>query len=106
MRLSYPDMRDDLEREIAEHLAQQARANLNPSDVLAEVQSLLLQISEDTQHPLWRVVRDCVVNGTVRETGRDPYSVETVGEALMPWIERAIAKLVQQALDVAWEGPT
>jgi hypothetical protein len=93
MRLSYPDMQD----EIAEHLA--ARDALDPSDVLAEVQRLMLQIQEDTRHPLWRTIYHCTRVGTPRETGRSPYSVEQCGEAFMPLIEQAIVRLVRQALD-------
>jgi hypothetical protein len=102
MRLSYPEMAEDLEKTVAEHLAEQARDGLDPSDVLAEAQRLMLQISEDTQHPLWRLVYHCTTVGTPRETGRSPYHAEGIGEAFMPLIEAAIIKLTQQALDTEW----
>jgi hypothetical protein len=65
----------------------------------------LLEIDDDAQHPFWPLVRHCTRVGTTTETGQAPYMAELVGTALVPLIDRAIARLVREALDddAAWE---
>jgi hypothetical protein len=95
----------DRQHEFDEQLAQAARDRLDPSDVLAEVQHLLLGIVDDDQHPLRAPVQHCTDVGMAQETGTMPHLAEFFGAALMPVIECAISRLVQQALgnDAAWE---
>jgi hypothetical protein len=103
--LPYPRMDEDYPRRLEEERAERARASLDPSDVLAELQHLLLEIDDDAQHPFWPLVRHCTEVGTMTETGVRPYMAAQVGEALLPLIDRAIRRLVQEALDddAAWE---
>jgi hypothetical protein len=104
--IPYPS---DVDQNLAEarHEARyaQARQGLDPSDVLAELQHVLLEIDDDAQHPFWPLVRHCTRVGTTQETGQAPYMAELVGAALVPLIDRAIARLVRQALDhdATWE---
>jgi hypothetical protein len=104
--IPYPS---DFEQNLAEarHEARyaQVRQGLDPSDVLAELQHVLLEIDDDAQHPFWPLVRHCTRVGTTQETGQTPYLAELVGAALIPLIDQAIARLVRQALDhdAAWE---
>jgi hypothetical protein len=55
-----------------EERASRAREGLDPSDVLSEVQSLMLAIADDTVHPLWPLVHHCATVGTTQETGQRP----------------------------------
>jgi hypothetical protein len=90
--LPYPRMDEDMQ------------LRLDPSDVLAELQHLLLEI-DDAQHPFWPLVRHCTTVGTTQETGMRPYMAAQVGEALLPLIDKAISRLVGERLDdwTAWE---
>jgi len=88
----------DMAREIDEQRAQAARERLDPSDVLAEVQTLLLGIVDDDEHPLWRLVKHCTEVGTAQETWCMPHVAEFVGAALLPVIDRAISRLVTEQL--------
>jgi hypothetical protein len=103
--LPYPRMAEDDPRRLEEERAARARASLDPSDVLAELQHLLLAIAEDAQHPFWPLVRHCTAVGTTQETGVRPYMAEFVGAALLPLIDRAIDRLIGERLDdfSAWE---
>jgi hypothetical protein len=103
--LPYPRMDEDYPRRLEEARAARARASLDASDVLAELQHLLLEIAEDTQHPFWSLVRHCTAVGTTQETGVRPYMAAQVGEALLPLIDKAISRLVGERLDdwSAWE---
>jgi hypothetical protein len=85
-----------------EERRRRAREGLDPSDILAEVQSLMLAIADDTQHPLWTLVNHCTRIGTTRETGQRPHVAEGVGAAFLPLIDRAITRLVTERLS-AWE---
>jgi hypothetical protein len=82
-----------------------ARDRLDASDVLSEVQSLMLAITDDRQHPLWALVQHCTRIGTTKETGKAPYMAEAVGAAFLPLIDQAITHLVTEMVtDVgAWE---
>jgi hypothetical protein len=75
-----------------------AREGLDPSDVLAEVQSLALGIAAAAEHPLWPLICECARVGTARETGKVPHTAEGVGAAFLPLIDRAITRLVTEAL--------
>jgi hypothetical protein len=105
-RLPYPTTFDiDTETEIAETRATQARERIDPSDLLAVVQHIMLEIADDQQHPLWPLIRHCAEVGTMTETGKRPHQCEGVGEAFLPLIDNAISRLVDEKLaDVsAWE---
>jgi hypothetical protein len=56
-------------------------------------------------HVKTALVRHCTRVGTTQETGQTPYMAELVGAALLPLIDRAIARLVREALDhdATWE---
>ena len=103
---SPPDF--DIDHEATQQALRQAeiRQRLDPSDVLAVTQHILLEIVNDTQHPLWPLVKHCTAVGTASETGQVPYMAELVGEALLPLIDRAISRLVGERLDdwSAWEA--
>lgn len=104
--IPYPhDFEQDLAAERAARRVEQARARLDPSDVLAELQHLLLEIDDDAQHPMWPLVRHCTRVGTTQETGQAPYMRQQVGAALEPLIDKAIVRLVREVLDDdrAWE---
>ena len=103
--IPYSRLDEDLQLRIDQERADRARKGLDPSDVLAALQHLLLAIDDDAQHPLWPLVRHCTAVGTTQETGVRPYMAEQVGEALLPVIDKAISRLVQEALDddAAWE---
>jgi hypothetical protein len=59
MSIPYPpDFQIDYHAEWHEERRRRAREALDPSDVLAEVQSLLLGIAADAQSPLWGNRRD------------------------------------------------
>jgi hypothetical protein len=89
---------EDLDAEREHERYARARADLNLSDVLAEVDSLVLEITDDAQHPLYGLVAHCVQYGTTHETGRRPHMAAQVGDAFLPLIERAIGRLVQAQL--------
>ncbi len=106
MSMPYPsdfDINHEAARQAAR--ATLARQRLDPSDVLGALQHLLLAIDDDAQHPLWRLIKHCTAVGTTLETGVRPYMAEQVGEALLPVIDKAISRLLQEALDddAAWE---
>jgi hypothetical protein len=106
MSIPYPsDFDVDHEAARQAQRAALARQRLDPSDVLSEVQHLLLAIDDDAHHPLWPLVRHCTAVGTTQETGVRPYMAEQVGEALLPLIDKAIRRLVGERLDdfSAWE---
>ena len=93
-----PDFDHDYHAEWHEERRRRAREGLDPSDVLAEVQSLMLGIADDTQHPLWNLVHTCTRVGTAAETGKVPHTADGVGAAFLPLIDRAITRLVTEAL--------
>jgi hypothetical protein len=93
-----PDFQIDFAAAHEEERRRRAREGLDPSDVLAEVQSLMLGIADDTQSPLWRLIQHCTRVGTARETGKTPHVAEGVGAAFLPLIDRAITRLVTEAL--------
>jgi hypothetical protein len=103
--LPYPEPVDDATAH-EEERRRVAREALDPSDVLAEVQSLLLGIAADAQHPLWHLVHTCTTVGTAAETGKVPHTAEGVGAALLPLVDRAISRLVSERLAdfSVWEG--
>jgi hypothetical protein len=96
--IPYPRLDEDQQLRLDEARAAYAREHLDPSDVLSEVQSLMLAIADDTQHPLWLLVYHCTTVGTMRETGRRPHVAEGVGAAFLPLIDRAITRLVTERL--------
>jgi hypothetical protein len=101
-----PDFDVNYHADRQEERRRRAREALDPSDVLAEVQSLMLGIADDTQHPLWSLLERCTRQGTATETGKTPHVAEGVGAAFLPLIDKAITRLVTERLaDVgAWEG--
>lgn len=104
--LPYPsDFHCDYHAEWHEERRRRARESLDLSDVLSEVQSLMLSIADDRQHPLWRLVESCTRTGTARETGKMPHTAEGVGATFLPLIDRAITRLVTERLADfgAWE---
>jgi hypothetical protein len=103
MSIPYPpDFQIDYHAEWHEERRRRAREALDPSDVLAEVQSLLLGIAADAQSPLWPLIEHCTRVGTTQETGKTPHVAEGVGAAFLPLIDRAITRLVTERLS-AWE---
>ena len=96
--MCYPRVDEDLQLRIEEQRADAARRRLDPSDVLAETQHLLLSITDDEAHPLWRLIEQCTTVGTEKETGVLPPVDEFVGAALMPIIDQAISALVRERL--------
>jgi hypothetical protein len=100
-----PEFEIDFAAAHEEERRRRAREALDPSDVLAEVQSLMLAIADDIEHPLFALVVHCTRIGTMRETGKAPYLAEAVGAAVEPLIARAIARLVAERLADfgAWE---
>jgi hypothetical protein len=95
--IPYPRLDEDHQLRIEEERAYRAREGLDPADVLAEVQSVLLAIDDD-QHPLWPLIQHCTRVGTRQETGQRPFPCAQVGELLLPLIDRAITRLVTEAL--------
>jgi hypothetical protein len=93
-----PDFQIDFAAAHEEERRRRAREGLDPSDVLSEVQSLMLAIADDTQHPLWHLVHACTTVGTARETGKTPHTAEDVGAAFLPLIDKAITRLVTERL--------
>jgi hypothetical protein len=89
---------EDLAAEREHERYTRTRDALDTDDVLAEVESLMLTIARDEDHPLYALVAHCVRHGTTNETGQRPHMVATVGEAFLPLIERAIGRLVQERL--------
>jgi hypothetical protein len=78
--------------------AAQAREAVDPSDLLAVTQHLMLEIADDTKHPLWPLIQHCATIGTFTETGQLPHLAEQVGAAFLPLIDKAITRLVTEAL--------
>ncbi len=104
--IPYPTHFDiDTEAERNEQRYSEVRNSLDPSDVLSEVQSLMLAIARDEDHPLWSLVQHCTRIGTTQETGTVPHMAPYVGEAFIPLIDKAIQRLVGETLDdfSAWE---
>jgi hypothetical protein len=99
--IPYPDPVDHATAH-EEERRRRAREGLDPSDVLSEVQSLMLGIADDRQSPLWLLVQHCTTIGTAQETGKLPHQCEGVGAAFLPLIDRAITRLVTERLS-AWE---
>jgi hypothetical protein len=89
---------EDLEAELEHERYQRARDALDPSDVLAETQRLMCEITEDAMHPLWPLIQACVEHGTLQESGCTPHVSAQVGFDLLPLIDRAIGILVQERL--------
>jgi cytoplasmic iron level regulating protein YaaA (DUF328/UPF0246 family) len=83
----------DTRAEAAEVIRQQ----LDPEDVLAELDYLLSGL-HGTKHPLYALAQHCVTVGTTAETGKRPSMSEFVGAALEPWLQMAIENLVSRAL--------
>ena len=107
LSIPYPsDFDCDYHADWHEERRRRAREGLDPSDVLAEVQSLMLGIADDTQHPLWPLLERCTRVGTATETGKVPHVAEGVGAAFLPLIDKAIMRLVTERLADfgAWEG--
>ena len=100
--IPYPRLDEDQQLRLEEERAAYARDHLDASDVLSEVQSLMLGIADDRQHPLWVLVSHCTTIGTTQETGQRPHVAEGVGAAFLPLIDRAITRLVTERLS-AWE---
>jgi hypothetical protein len=103
--IPYPRFDEDQQLRMEEARAAHARAQLDPSDVLSEVQHLMLEIADDEEHPLWHLMRHCVTIGTERETGPMPHMAAEVGAKLLPRIDKAIKQLVDVKLADfgAWE---
>jgi hypothetical protein len=101
----YPKADEDLQQIIDAERAARARESIDPSDLLAVTQHVLLEISEDRQHPFWPLIVHCTTVGTQKETGQLPYQAEQVGAALLPMIDQAIARLVGERIDdfSAWD---
>ncbi len=96
--IPYPPMDEDQQLRLEEERAAYARDHLDASDVLSEVQSLMLGIADDRQHPLWVLISHCTTIGTAQETGQRPHVAEGVGAAFLPLIDRAITRLVTERL--------
>jgi len=92
-----------LEAQLEQQRYQEVRDALDPRDVLAEVQHLMLGIGRDEEHPLFPLIQACVTRGTTNECGQRPYEAALVGEACLPLIERAIGRLVHAQLMVEVE---
>lgn len=95
----------DVELERQQTMAEHARNHLEPAYVLMYLQDELATIHDEADHPLWGLVQQCVSEGTYSESGKLPYRCATVGAQLLPLIDRAIQRLVQEMLDSgsAWE---
>jgi hypothetical protein len=96
--IPYPPMDQDDQLLRETQRAERAREALDPSNVLAVVQHLLLEIADDTQNPLWSLVQSCTRTGTASETGKTPHLTEQVGAAFLPLIDQAITRLVDERL--------
>jgi hypothetical protein len=106
LSIPYPTTFDiDTQAERNAERAAQAREHIDPSDLLAVVQHLMLEIADDAQHPLWPLIQHCARVGTLTETGKRPHQCEGVGEAFLPLIDKAISRLVDEQLAdaSAWE---
>ena len=90
---------DDLASEHLAYLAAESRNRVSASDLLAEVQDLLLAEPADERHPLWPCVVHWADVGTSSETGRRFHGLEQVGAAFEAVADRAIVRLVQRHLD-------
>jgi hypothetical protein len=103
--IPYPPMDQDDQLLRETERAELARAQLDPSDVLAVTQHLMLEIANDEAHPLWLLIRHCVTVGSLQETGQVPHMAELVGAAFLPLIDQAITRLVDEKLAdfSAWE---
>jgi hypothetical protein len=98
-RIPHPTTFDiDTEAESQADRYEQARNSVDPSDLLAVTQHLMLKIADDTQHPLWSLIHHCATVGTFQETGQRPYPCEAVGEAFLPLIDKAISRLIDERL--------
>jgi hypothetical protein len=101
----YPRADENVQQIIDEERATRARDSIDPSDLLAVTQHVLLEIAEDRQHPFWPLIVHCTKVGTLKETGKLPHMAEQVGAALLPMIDKAIARLVGERIDdfSAWD---
>jgi hypothetical protein len=63
----YPRLDEDQQLRMEEERAAYARDHLQPSDVLSEVQSLMLGIADDRQHPLFLPLIDRAITRLVTE---------------------------------------
>lgn len=82
--IPYPRLDEDMPLRIEEARAVHVREHLDPSDLLAVTQHLMLEIAEDTKHPLWPLVVHCTTLGTQTETGKLPHLCEGVGAFSSP----------------------
>jgi len=64
-------------------MADAIRGQLDPDDVLAELDYLLSDL-RGRSHPLYALAKHCVTVGTTAETGKRPSVSEFVGAALEP----------------------
>jgi hypothetical protein len=101
----YPRSDDNVQQILDEERASRARESIDPSDLLAVTQQVLLEIAEDRQHPFWPLIVHCAKVGTEKETGKMPHMAAQVGAALLPMIDKAIARLVGERIDdfSAWD---
>jgi hypothetical protein len=89
---------EDLEAEREQERYTRTRDALDVGDVLIEVESLMLSIGPYEDHPLYALVAHCVQYGTTNESGQRPHMVAQVGVDVLPLIDRAIGRLVQERL--------
>jgi hypothetical protein len=105
MSIPYPRNFDqDLDEERHERRYALAVKQLDPGDVIAEVESAVAQIADPAQHPLAGVVGYYLDHGGP-ETGRLPWNLEALAAAYDALVKQALDHLIAEKLaDVgAWE---
>jgi hypothetical protein len=78
-------------------IAEAIRQQLDVDDVLAELCAAIWD-QKGRAHPLYALVAHCITVGTEAETYKRPSMSEFVGDALQPYILRAIERLVSRAM--------
>jgi hypothetical protein len=78
-------------------IAESVRRQLDVDDVLAELCASICD-QKGRAHPLYALVAHCITVGTEAETYKRPSMSACVGDALQPYILRAIERLVSRAM--------
>jgi hypothetical protein len=96
--IPYPHNFDqNLEEERYEPRDALAVKMLDPGDVIAAVESLVAQIADPEDHPLYGVVADDLEAGGP-DTGRRPWNLEALAAAYDRLVQAALSQLIAEQL--------
>lgn len=99
-----PDFEQNLDEALYEQRYALAVKQLDPGDVIAEVESMVAQILDPDEHPLAGIVAYYLDAGGP-DTGRRPWNLEALAATYDRLVQAALSKLIDEKLADfgAWE---